>query len=358
MIPFWLHVLSISALLVGFVCALIIAIDITRHPQHMWHHERGVAGDRAVTPARSRCGAISPMAGWPRTADEAGDGQGESRRARSYAFRRDGRRRRGPLRLRLHARRHHRRMAGVHRAGDRGVVRLPVDLCRQDVRGRGSSISSSPSRSASCSSISPSRRCAGFGFWDGIVAAVKADTLSLTAWQVGMYGFMAIAQFAYFRPLLGKPIEVNTPEFWFTMQIAMLCGFVTAYPVNWWLIEAGHQGRDVSEASIPFSATLRRPCCFEGPGVSPLPLFPSPALGNGAPGERQGFARPLWARLRVPARAPCEGARPPELIAGCALPALHRQARAFTQDLTTARIVGAPALIRAAGSPRRRQPAA
>jgi hypothetical protein len=23
------------------------------------------------------------------------------------------------------------------------------------------------------------------------------------------------------------------------MQIAMLCGFVTAYPVNWWLIRTG-----------------------------------------------------------------------------------------------------------------------
>jgi hypothetical protein len=23
------------------------------------------------------------------------------------------------------------------------------------------------------------------------------------------------------------------------MQIAMLCGFVTSYPVNWWLLRAG-----------------------------------------------------------------------------------------------------------------------
>lgn len=28
----------------------------------------------------------------------------------------------------------------------------------------------------------------------GIVAALKADTLSLASWQVGMYGFMAFAQ--------------------------------------------------------------------------------------------------------------------------------------------------------------------
>lgn len=76
-------------------------------------------------------------------------------------------------------------------------------------------------------------------FGKGGIAALKADTLSLTAWQIGMYGFMALAQFFYFKPLIGKPVEVNTAEFWFTMQIAMLCGFITSYPVNWWLIKAG-----------------------------------------------------------------------------------------------------------------------
>ena len=84
--------------------------------------------------------------------------------------------------------------------------------------------------------IAPMR---GLGFRDGLVAALKADTLSLTAWQVGMYGFMALAQYLYFRPLLGKMLEVNTFEFWFTMQLAMLCGFLTSYPVNWWLIRSG-----------------------------------------------------------------------------------------------------------------------
>ena len=76
-------------------------------------------------------------------------------------------------------------------------------------------------------------------FGKGVIAALKADTLSLTAWQIGMYGFMALAQFYLFRTLLGVNLEVNTLEFWFMMQIAMLCGFVTAYPVNWWLIRVG-----------------------------------------------------------------------------------------------------------------------
>ncbi len=88
--------------------------------------------------------------------------------------------------------------------------------------------------------IAPMR---GLSFGAGIVAALKADTLSLTAWQVGMYGFMAFAQFYLFRHLLGVSLEVDTPEFWFVMQIAMLAGFCTSYPVNWWLIRVGIKER-------------------------------------------------------------------------------------------------------------------
>lgn len=73
----------------------------------------------------------------------------------------------------------------------------------------------------------------------GLLQAVKADTLSLTSWQVGMYGFMAVAQFVIFRHVWNQRIEPSMPEFWFMMQIAMLCGFATAYPVNWWLIRLG-----------------------------------------------------------------------------------------------------------------------
>ncbi|MGE5146057.1 MAG: DUF4396 domain-containing protein [Candidatus Eiseniibacteriota bacterium] len=73
----------------------------------------------------------------------------------------------------------------------------------------------------------------------GLVAAVKADALSLTAWQVGMYGFMALAQFWLFRRVLGVALDVAMPEFWFMMQIAMMAGFATSYPVNGWLIRRG-----------------------------------------------------------------------------------------------------------------------
>ncbi len=77
--------------------------------------------------------------------------------------------------------------------------------------------------------IAPMR---GLSLGPGLVAAIKADTLSLTAWQVGMYGWMAIATFGIF----GHELEKTNPVFWFMMQIAMLAGFATAYPVNRWLL--------------------------------------------------------------------------------------------------------------------------
>ncbi|MGE3268096.1 MAG: DUF4396 domain-containing protein [Chloroflexota bacterium] len=70
----------------------------------------------------------------------------------------------------------------------------------------------------------------------GLVAALKADTLSLTAWQVGMYGWMALTLFVFFSP---ETLPKTSPVFWFMMQIAMLAGFLTSYPVNWWLLRSG-----------------------------------------------------------------------------------------------------------------------
>lgn len=73
----------------------------------------------------------------------------------------------------------------------------------------------------------------------GITAALKADALSLTAWQVGMYGWMAIAIFL----IVDHELEKTDPLFWFMMQIAMLAGFLTSYPTNWRLIKKGIKER-------------------------------------------------------------------------------------------------------------------
>lgn len=74
------------------------------------------------------------------------------------------------------------------------------------------------------------------GVKDGLVAAVKADTLSLTAFEVGLFGWMALTYFVFFtRPHL-HPTE---PTYWLMMQIGMVLGFFTSYPINVWLIKKG-----------------------------------------------------------------------------------------------------------------------
>ena len=70
---------------------------------------------------------------------------------------------------------------------------------------------------------------------DGLIAALKADTLSLIAWQIGMVGWMAIVTFLIF----GHPLDRSGAVFWFMMQVAMLLGFAVSYPVNWWLVRSG-----------------------------------------------------------------------------------------------------------------------
>ncbi len=81
-------------------------------------------------------------------------------------------------------------------------------------------------------SIKPMKK---FGAKEAFIAAIKADTLSLTSWQVGMYGWMAIAFFLIFK----HNIPATDPLFWFMMQVGMLLGFITAYPMNWLLIKKG-----------------------------------------------------------------------------------------------------------------------
>lgn len=65
--------------------------------------------------------------------------------------------------------------------------------------------------------------------------AVKADTLSLVAFEIGMFGWMAVVSLVLFAPRPPDPDEI---VFWFLMQIAMVLGLVTTYPANWLLIRA------------------------------------------------------------------------------------------------------------------------
>lgn len=70
----------------------------------------------------------------------------------------------------------------------------------------------------------------------GIWAAMKADTLSILTFQIGMYGWMALV---FFKLFPAPHLHPNEPVYWSMMQIAMICGYVTALPVNWLLVKIG-----------------------------------------------------------------------------------------------------------------------
>ncbi len=82
-------------------------------------------------------------------------------------------------------------------------------------------------------SIAPMR---GLGFRAGIKAALKADTLSLLAFEVGLFGWMAVMQLVLFTD---PHLTPDHAAYWFLMQIGMVLGFLTAVPVNVWLVRRG-----------------------------------------------------------------------------------------------------------------------
>jgi hypothetical protein len=239
MIPIWLHDLSIAYLLLGAVCAIMVVHDVVRHRQHMWimnvvwpvtalfgtvwilwqyltygrlatHEKAHAATERNEDPPNRRetpfpimvsNGALHCGSGCT-LGDIAAEWLVFAVPAIAVAF-------------------------GYKSIfGERIFAVWIVDYIFAYMFGI----------IFQYFTIAPMR---GLALGPGIIAAIKADTLSLTAWQVGMYGFMAFAYFYVFRALIGVRLQADMVEFWFMMQIAMICGFLTSYPVNWWLISSG-----------------------------------------------------------------------------------------------------------------------
>jgi hypothetical protein len=69
-----------------------------------------------------------------------------------------------------------------------------------------------------------------------LLDAVRSETLALIAFEVGLFGWMAVPYFVLFAP---HPPEPSTVVFWFMMQIGMILGLLTSYPANWWLVKSG-----------------------------------------------------------------------------------------------------------------------
>ena len=81
--------------------------------------------------------------------------------------------------------------------------------------------------------IAPMR---GLSLRKGLIEAAKADVASLTAFEIGLFGWMALMAFVFFP---APHLHPDSPVYWFLMQIGMIAGFFTSWPVNAWLIRVG-----------------------------------------------------------------------------------------------------------------------
>src|SRR5487761_486029 len=96
--------------------------------------------------------------------------------------------------------------------------------------------------------IAPMR---GLSLRKGLIEAAKADVASLTAFEVGLFGWMALMYFVFFP---APHLTPASPVYWSLMQAGMIAGFFTAWPVNAWLIrrdQGGHVARQLTECEYP-----------------------------------------------------------------------------------------------------------
>ncbi|KAA9008284.1 DUF4396 domain-containing protein [Histidinibacterium aquaticum] len=239
MVPYWLELLAIVSLLAGFVSAAIVIFDLRRHPQHMWimnlvwplvalfahvaalvaYYRVGRLAEHAKAHAAMEKGETPPHTA--QTSFPTKVGKGASHCGAGCTL--------GDI------------------CAEWLAVLFPVIAVWLGYESIFQNkifavwildyiFAFTFGVAFQYFTIVPMR---GLSPGKGVIEAVKADVLSLTAWQVGMYGFMAVAHFWIFGHLLGAELHTASVEFWFMMQIAMICGFLTSYPVNWWLIRKG-----------------------------------------------------------------------------------------------------------------------
>ncbi len=82
----------------------------------------------------------------------------------------------------------------------------------------------------------PHRLMSGFSRGKGLKESLKTSAVVSTAYEFGMFGWMAIMQLVLFPIGNLPPI---TLAYWALMQIGFIIGLLTLYPVEWWLLRRG-----------------------------------------------------------------------------------------------------------------------
>jgi hypothetical protein len=75
------------------------------------------------------------------------------------------------------------------------------------------------------------RDMAGGSYRRSLTSTFFPELLSMNCLMAGMVPTMILAK--YYAPASNDP---SLPAFWFVMSMALLVGFITAYPMNWWLV--------------------------------------------------------------------------------------------------------------------------
>jgi hypothetical protein len=209
MIPVWLNVLGIASLAIAFACAAVLWVDVVRRPQPMaimnvvWPITALYLGPIAVwwywTLARPR---MSRLPFWKSIIVEAthcGAGCTLGDVVAEFVL----------------------FFTGATIAGSRLLAEYAGDYA----------LAFSFGVAFQYFAIAPMR---GLSLLPGIVAAIQADAISLTAFEVGLFAWMYVmTQF----PIHGlTPLQ---PAYWFLMQIGMIIGYSTSYPANWFLVRIG-----------------------------------------------------------------------------------------------------------------------
>lgn len=218
MIPPWLHALSIAALALGGATAVLITLDLMRHPQSM----------RIMNLVWPVTGLYAPVIGW-------------------WLYRALGRPHAvdAPARTAERPRWQSIVLSATHCGsgcviGD--VIGAPI------VFATGWSLLGERLFAEYVVEFAiaypfgiafqyfPIRAMRGAAPLEALIDAVKADTLSLAAFEFGMFGWMAVTNFLLFAA--HRP-SASSSVFWFVMQLGMICGFLTTYPANWLLVKWG-----------------------------------------------------------------------------------------------------------------------
>ena len=82
--------------------------------------------------------------------------------------------------------------------------------------------------------------------------AIKSDTLSVLSFEVGLFGWMALAHYVIWQPSL----PTDSSSWWFMMQIGMMVGFLTSWPVNRWLLTKGVKEPMMAAGRTPIPAPM------------------------------------------------------------------------------------------------------